>query len=172
MRAFSFVSLLALAAALPLSFAGCNTSTDTTKNKKADAHGHDHEHDHDHAHGGLFGGHILELGEEEYHAEWTDDAASGKVTVYILDSAMKKEVPIEAEKISINTKVADKEKTYDLEAINAADGKASQFSTTDKTLVTILTSVGEGTTANLDVTINGKQFTPAFEAHEEHGHKH
>jgi hypothetical protein len=170
MRALAYFTLLALAAALPLGFIGCKSSTDSTKNKNGDDHGHDH--DHDHAHGGLFGGHILELGKEEYHAEWTDDAATGKVTVYILDSAMKKEVPIEAEKIAIKTKVGDKENTYDLEAINAAEGKASQFSTTDKTLVTILTSVGEGTTATLDVTINGKQFTQPFAAHEEHGHKH
>lgn len=171
MRAFLYGSLVVLAAALPLAMTGCKSSTDSTKKKSGD-HGHDHDHDHDHAHGGLFGGHILELGEEEYHAEWTDDAATGKVTVYILDSAMKKEVPIEAEKVTIATKVGDTEKSYDLEATNAADGKASQFSLTDKTLVTILTSVGEGTTAELDVNINGKQFKKAFEAHEEHGHKH
>ena len=171
MRSYLYAMLFALAAILPLTLTGCGEKKPAADKKGGD-HGHDHDHDHDHAHGGLFGGHILELGNEEYHAEWTDDSATGKVVVYILDSAMKKEVPIEAEKVTIKTKVADKEKDFDLEATNAVDGKTTQFSTTDKTLVTILTSVGEGTTATLDVTINGKQFTQAFEAHEEHGHKH
>lgn len=171
MRSYLYATLFSLAATLPLATVGCGPAN-TAKDKGKDSHDHGHDHDHDHAHGGLFGGHILELGNEEYHAEWTDDAETGKVVVYILDSAMKKEVPIASEKVVIKTKVADKEKDYELEATNAADGNASQFSATDKTLVTILTSVGEGTTASLDVTIDGKQFTQAFEKHEDHGHKH
>lgn len=171
MRWLRLLTIAALAAYLPLSLTGCRPPNDVKKNSSK---GHDHDHDHDHAHGGLHDGHVLELGNEEYHAEWTHDDDSGKVDVYILDKTMKKEVPIAAESLTINTKVGDKEKAYTLEAVNAADGKASQFQITDKTLLTILSSVGEGTTATLDVNIDGKPYTQKFEAHSEHdhGHKH
>ena len=61
------------------------------------------------------------MGEEEYHAEWTHDK-DGKVTVWILDAEMKKEVPIAAEKITIDTKIADKATSYDLEAVERSEG--------------------------------------------------
>jgi hypothetical protein len=161
---YTFYSLLCLAAfALPL--AGCGGKPAA---KKPDAH--EHEHDHDHAHEGPHGGHILELGDEEYHAEWTHDDA-GKIDVYILDKDMK-EVPVAAEKMVIKTKVNDMEKDYELEAVNAAEGKASQFSITDKSLANILTTVGEKVEAALDASIDGKAYSQKFEAHDHHGHKH
>lgn len=171
MRSFGFALLVVFTALLPVVFSACGPSSTTAK--KADDHGHDHghDHDHDHGHGGLHGGHVMELGNEEYHAEWDHDE-SGKIDVYILDGAMKKDVAIAAETLEIKTKVGDKEKAYTLEAVNAADGKASQFQITDKTLLTILESVGEGTSATLEVSIDGKPYSQKFEAHEEHGHKH
>lgn len=46
---------------------------------------HDHEHDHDAP--GPHGGHLIVLGEEEYHAELTHDESTHTVTVYLLDGA-------------------------------------------------------------------------------------
>ncbi|MDP6057614.1 MAG: hypothetical protein QGH33_01925, partial [Pirellulaceae bacterium] len=51
--------------------------------------GHDHDdHDHGHAHEdtGPHGGHVVEIGDEQLHAEWTHDDASGEVVIYLLDS--------------------------------------------------------------------------------------
>ena len=77
--------------------AGCSLESTPKGGSKAgqksgdkDDHDHDHDHDghdhhdHDHAHmHGPNGGPVLELGDEEYHAEWLHDDESGKVTVVL-----------------------------------------------------------------------------------------
>ena len=181
MRSFFRALACLVALAFPLSLTGCGAGIKTEVKKPKDDHGHDHEHGHDHAHDhGALGpheGHILELGKEEYHAEWTHDDASGKVTVYILDSEIKKEVPIEAENVTIKIKVGEKEQAHTLEAVNRTTGDkptASQFELTDKPLSAALTTVGEGTEATLEVTIGDRPFSAKFESHagHDHGHKH
>jgi len=161
-------------------FTGCTPSSEPTKTEtggsgqKADEHGHEHGHDHhDHAAQGPHGGHIVELGQEEYHAEWTHDDESGKVTVYILDGEMKNEVKIESTEITINTKIGDAEKDYTLAAEDAGESdppQAAKFSVEDKSLVVALEAAGkEGTSARLKVTIKGKEFTSPI-THEAHDH--
>lgn len=180
MRFFMGLALLSAALCLPLT--GCGGKTDVKKADKEHDHDHDHHgHDHDHAAHGPHGGHIMELGDEEYHAEWTHDDKSGNVTVYILDSTMKKEVPIEAESITIKTSVkgadGDQETTYTLAAVNPSTGDkptASQFEITDQALLTVLKAIGGGASATLELPINGKPYVAKFEAHSDHdhGHKH
>jgi len=157
-------------------FTGCDSSPKTADKKKeassgkADDHGHDH---HDHAAHGPHGGHIIELGHEEYHAEWTHDDDSGKVTVYVLDSEMKNEVKIESTEISISTKIGDAEKDYALAAEGADESdppQASRFSIEDKGLVVALEAAGKaGTSATLKLTIKGKEFAEPIK-HEAHDH--
>jgi hypothetical protein len=142
-----------------------------------EGHGHDHAHDHSHADEGPNGGHLIELGNEEYHAEWLHDDDSGKLTVYILDAAAKKNVPISATSITIEKKIGDKADKYELLAIGRTDAepKAAQFEITDKPLVEALKSAGQGVEASLSVDIEGKAFQGKFEHHEHghhHGHKH
>jgi hypothetical protein len=169
MRFATLTCTLVLAGALPIFFAGCGKPKEP---KKDGGHSHgDHDHDHDHGHGGAKGGHVMELGNEEYHVEWLDDEATGKIDVYVLDKDMKS-LKVDTEKVVIKTKVGDTAKDYDLEPVDQTDGKTDHFQTTDKTLVTILTTIGEATSATLDVTINGKPYSQAFEKHEEHGHNH
>lgn len=152
---------------------GCGTAVKPEAAKEKDSHaGHDHGHDHSHAHG-IHGGHIVEIGEEEYHAEWTHDE-SGKIAIYILDANIKKDVPIEAEKVVIQTKVGEKETSYDLPAVNrTSDEKptAFQFEIEDKALLGVLESLSKGVTAKLLVDINGKSYTANIE-HDDHDHKH
>jgi hypothetical protein len=137
-------------------------------------HGHDHGHDHSHAAQGPHKGHIVELGEEEYHAEWTHDDESGLVAVYILDKEMKKDVPIESKQVEITTKIGDAEKVYQLDAEYPADGdktKSAKFVVEDKSLITALLAAGkEGATATLSVEIAGKKFTSAIDHDAEHKH--
>jgi hypothetical protein len=132
-----------------------------------DHDGHDH-HDHDHAHmHGPNGGPVLELGDEEYHAEWLHDDETGKVTVVLLDKAAKKEVTIESAEIAIEVKIADSEKTYALPAAGGTDKPSARFELEDKALLAALEGAGqEGTEAVLKVTINGKEYKAKFEPHE------
>ena len=166
--------VVALACCVPLSLVGCNGGSATTE-PKADSHDHDHDHGHDHAHdhshAGPHGGHVVEIGDEEYHAEWTHDD-SGKVTVYFLDASMKKDVPVESEAVTIKVKIGENEKEYTLESESP-----SKFSVVDQTLVGNLEALSEAVTATLSVDINGKHFdapiTAGGHSHDhDHGHDH
>src|SRR3990167_6278455 len=84
--------------------AACNSSAPPAQPPVVkEASGHDHAHPET----GPNGGHLVELGEEEYHIEWTHDDKSGLVTLYVLDGAAKSTVPVAAETISITAKVED-----------------------------------------------------------------
>lgn len=161
--------LLFLATVLgTVSFVACNTSNPPPAAKAPDAH--DHDHAHDHAHHGPHQGHLMVIGEEEYHAEWTHDE-SGKVTFYILDAAAKKEVPIAAEQITIDVKIGDNPpKTYELVAVAPIDGKTSAFEIVDKQFEALFDQLkSSGLTLTLHVNINGKQFDQVVKEHD-HGH--
>ncbi|MEX2176025.1 MAG: hypothetical protein WD872_16810 [Pirellulaceae bacterium] len=184
MSYLKFAASSALLVALTIWGIGCNTSTPTTvapdsaaqKEGEHDDHapgeaGHDEHAGHDHAAHGPHNGHIIEIGEEEYHAEWMHDE-EGKVTVYILDAAMKKEVPIAAEEIAIETKIGETTNTFQLVAVDRTEGEmptASKFEVVDKGLLGVLESLSKGVTATLKLDINGKQFaapiTPDGHAH-------
>jgi hypothetical protein len=119
----------------------------------------------------------VEIGKEEYHAEWTHDD-TGKIVVYLLDKDMKKAVPIAAEtlKISITTIAKDGGKTtvpYELAAVNRTTGDmptASQFELTDKVLLGGLETLAPGgVEAELEVDINGKVYQAKI-THDEHHH--
>jgi hypothetical protein len=180
MASLRIVLSLCLAAGLTLWLAGCTSGTATTTpaTPEGDGHGHDHDgadhdhgHDHSHAHG-PHDGHIVEIGEEEYHAEYTHDG-QGKITVYVLDKDLKKEVPIAAEKIVIETKIGKATNSFELMAVNPTEGDmpmASQFEITDVQLEEVLKIVdGKGVTATLKLTIDGQPYEAPI-APDEHKH--
>jgi hypothetical protein len=156
-------------AALSLFAAGCKPSAPPAAPASGEAAGDAHEgggHEgHSHAAHGPHGGHIIELGDEEYHAEWTHDD-DGKVTVYLLDHDMKEEVPIEAKEITIEVKVGDAPSTFKLLAVQASDGdmpKSAKFEIVDKGLLGVLESLSKGVTARLKIpAINGKRYEAAI----------
>jgi hypothetical protein len=112
----------------------------------------------------------MEIGEEEYHAEWTHDE-SGKVTFYILDAAAKKEVPIAAEEIVIDVKIGENApKSYKLAAVNPMDGKSASFEIVDKQFEALFDQLkSSGLVLTLHANINGKQFDQRVQEHD-HGH--
>ena len=58
---------------------------------------------HDHSHeSGPNGGHLIELGEEEYHAELVFDEETRVTTIYVLDGNAKSPVPIKAEELELH----------------------------------------------------------------------
>jgi hypothetical protein len=164
---------LPFAVCAALAFVGCSGGSSKTDPKvggeHAHDHGHDHDHDHDHAHEGPHGGHVIAIGDEEYHAEWTHDE-SGKVTFYILDASMKNDVPADGDTITVNVKIGDTPKQYTLESESP-----SKFSIEDKALLGNLEALSEGVTATLSIDINGKHYEAPITAggHDhDHGHKH
>src|SRR5438094_7539918 len=93
------VLTLMLATAVALWLGGCNRAANHSETTPKAGESGEHEHQHH----GPHNGHLMEIGDEEYHAEWTHDE-SGKVTFYILDADAKTEVP-SADKIVIDVKI-------------------------------------------------------------------
>jgi len=155
--------IVAFGVAAVLWLGGCNGPVNqSAKGPKGDAH----DHEHDHAHHGPHHGHLMEIGEEAFHAEWTHDE-SGKVTFYILDSEAKKDVPIASEEIEIDVKIGDNPPvTYKLAAVNPMDGKSAAFEVVKKDLVGVLETLkSPGIVATLKVTIDGKAYEQKIEEH-------
>jgi len=143
--------------------------------------GEDHEEGdgHDHAAEGPHGGSLIELGAEEYHAELVHDEAAGTVAIYVLDSAAKNSVAIDATELLVNVKHDGKGEQFKLAASpDSSDptGKSSRFVSSDGELVADLDH--EHAAAELVAEINGKQYRGAIEHHHDHeegdhaGHKH
>lgn len=130
------------------------------------------EEAHEHATEGPHHGALIELGDEEYHAE----IVHGKdhtITVYILDSEAKKSVPIDAKQVLINLSHDGKAEQFKLVATpdkGDPQGKSSRFLLKDEELSEDLDS--EKTMAKLVVAIKGKSYTAKIEHHHEEGEEH
>ena len=156
-------------------------AADSHEGHDHDHEGHDHAHDekghegHDHSHAelGPNGGHLLELGEEKYHAEWVHDDQAGKLTVFVLDGSAKQLVPIAAEKLTLEKKVGERADQFELVAVDrqGETPQTAKFEIVDKSLIEALKMVGDGVEANLTLDVNGESFTVPFAKHE-HEHKH
>jgi hypothetical protein len=150
----------------PTASSGAKSATvNTPPPATVDAHVHPTEGPH---HGDL-----IELGNEEYHAEMVHDDAS--VTIYILDSAAKVAVPITATELVINLMHDGKPEQFKLAAVpDTADpaGKSSRFTLKDAELAKHIEE--ETAEPKLTVTINNKPYKGDIK-HEhggDHGHDH
>lgn len=128
---------------------------------------------HEHPQEGPHHGHLIELGDEEYHVELLHDDESGKVSIYVLDASAKEEVKISAADVTLNIVVAGTPRQFKLNAVGASDGGPSQFEIVDKDLLEALEGT-ERTNARLSLSIDGKPYTGKIEhhAHGEHDHDH
>jgi len=164
------LSLFIAACALTLPLIGCGQSKPSTPATDGDHHeGHDHDgHDHAaHAHPthGPHEGDLIELGNEEYHAEMLHDEATHKVTIYILDAHAEKEIAVAEDAVIINAKIDGKPKQYPMIAIGATDGKASHFEVVDEALMEAIES--DTADAQLSVTVEGNPYLGKI-AHHDH----
>jgi hypothetical protein len=151
---------------------GCNSTTPPVPSSDSVAEEHS-GHDHGaHEEAGPNGGHLVELGNEEYHVEWTHDDQSGLVSLYVLDAAAKELVPIASDAITITAKVSEA-KEYRLPAVAASGDppKSATFELKNPELVVNLKMAGQGADVSVAVTINGKDYHGEFE-HHDHGHGH
>jgi hypothetical protein len=159
-----------------LGIAGCTSKTETAGSGSSpsppivDAHaGHNHG-SHSHPSEGPHHGDLVELGDEEYHAELVHDDQS--VTIYILNGAADQQVPIEATEITVNTKQAGNPKQFKLDASPEQDdpaGKSSRFVSHESDLVSHIDE--DGADHRLVLTIDGKSYRGEItHAHEGHNH--
>ena len=126
--------------------------------------------EHDHPHEGPHGGALIELGEEEYHAEIVMEEKTHSVIVYLLGSNAKDYVAIEAPEVVINLKHGTKPEQFKLKASPTKTdpkGKASRFVLKDHDLVHDLHH--DDADARLRVKIAGKSYSGKIAAHD-HDH--
>ena len=171
-----YVTQIGLIIVCLISLSGCGKGQpggpEASKGVAAEEHAHDDE--------GPHGGHVIELGVEDYHAELTHAEDSHVVGVYLLGSDAKTAAPIEAEKVTINVAVDGQSSQYDLSAAaqeGESAGKASYFELDSEPLHTVVSGESESknTKARLSLTIGGKPYVGLIETGEhdhEHGHAH
>lgn len=196
----TFPSLLCLVAVISfsVSLAGCgaNSATDAAVSAQSghyegDGHdhsgeaaghfegdGHDHGNEDAHAHPteGPHGGHLIELGNEEYHAELLHDEATHKVTIHLLDSTGQQSVTQPLPEITMQLFQDGKFVSYTLKAVpepRTSNGAASEYELVDAELCDTLCHV-EAVQGRLHVTIAGKPYTGTIEhdSHDHEGHAH
>jgi hypothetical protein len=123
--------------------------------------------EHAHAEVGPHGGHLVELGTEEYHAEILHD---GEAVIYLLDGNAQKTVAIDAPDVVVNVSHDGESEQFHLAASPEAGepaGKASRFISKDAELISDLQ---EGhADVQLVVTVNGMQVRGTLEHDHEHG---
>jgi len=186
---------LTAVAALSVSLAGCGSnSSETPTNKVAgtppplaadadhdDHAGHDHDDSagHEHPTEGPHGGHLIELGNEEYHAELLHDENTRTVTIHLLDGAGKQPVAIPQTEITLQLFQGGQFVKYALKSVQGPGGSAgaaSRFEIVDAALCNTLCDEDE-TRGRLQVSINGKPYTGTIEHsshgdHDHEGHEH
>ena len=128
--------------------------------------------EHAHPSEGPHHGDLVELGNEDFHAEVVH-GEGGSVSVYILDSAAKAAVPIDAAELTINMTHDGNAEQFKLPADrDAADpeGMSSRFSLNDEEFVSDLDN--PDATAKLVVVINGKSYSGRVAHTHAADHKH
>jgi len=162
-----------LASAALVSFAaGCGDGKsgykDVPKGTKVKETAHEHAHVH-----GPHGGHIVELGEEEYHAEVTYNATKKKLEAYLLGKDAKSPQLTDQKEVTFNLTINGK--PVQLKGTAAPlkgepEGKSSHFEApvTDEHAGYVRNI--EYVKGRLTVSIDGKSYTGDLQ--DEHGHDH
>jgi hypothetical protein len=150
-----------LALAVGGGVSGCSGGGKTeTAGKPAKKDAHD-----EHAEHGPHGGELAEWGDHEYHVEVTIDKKEQTATVYILDAAAKKAVPIAVQMVTLTLKQPVAELTLAADPQQGdPSGSSSRF--TGKHAALASASEVSGT---VNGTVNGKPYAGDFP---EHAHKH
>lgn len=164
-------SVVALVSSLTISGCANTESGSDPKETNTPPVGEDHSA-HAHPSEGPHHGPIIELGAEDYHAEFLHDEESGTITIYVLDSAVKNAVPIDAKEITINLKHDGQGKQFKLAAKpleGEAEETSSRFVSEDKELGDLLHS--EDAEATLVISIKDKPFRGKVPHDHDHGHE-
>ena len=154
-----FVGAVFVAGMMAALISGCGTSQSPPPQNGGGGNAEVHSHE-----TGPHGGHLVELGDEEFHAEWLHDDNTGLVTLYILDG--KATEPVQAGPVRIDVKIGAAADQHEMNAVGSTTGEAAaQFEVIDKSLIEALKMAGHGAEATLTVEIEGKSYTGVFEHH-------
>lgn len=126
--------------------------------------------EHAHPEHGPHNGQLIELGDEEYHAELIDDEKTATVTIYLLDGKAKGPVGVESPTLTINVRQGRKPLQFQLKAApqkGDGQGTSSRFVLKNKQLVQLLDN--DKAEKRLRVTIKGKAYNAKIE-HHHHDH--
>lgn len=159
------LSAATLAFVVATAFAGCagddmGTSSasvednQSTQNHEGEATAHPDQ--------GPHGGHLIELGDEAFHAELLHDEATHTVVVHVLDAAGTQEVAIDQSEITLQIFKDGQFAKYALLAAGEAM-PASTFSLMDQDLCELLHA--EELRGRLNVTIEGESYNGVIELH-------
>lgn len=154
-----------LSLAVALGTVGCNSSSDykpvADVKKAKPLPGHD---DHDHGAKGPHGGGIIELGEEEYHAEIVVDHDSHAVVVYVLGKDAKTAQPIAATEVKVTPEGKDPLTLKAAAQKDDPEGKVSKFELVNDDVVHQLMDAGF-IHGDLAITIADKPYTGHIDYH-------
>lgn len=150
------------AVAIPLLGCGSDSATYEPFQEPVAEQSHDQTNQdaHNHSAEGPHGGHMIELGNEAYHAELTHDEQTHTVTVHLLDATITQ--PAVADQPTLILQLFQDGKFVDY-TLTAA-GEASQFSLIDEKLCDALLHAEE-VRARLKVTIADTPYTGMIEHH-------
>ena len=150
---------------------GCGTGpTDEAASQNSPSSSiHDHGDGHDHDAAGPHGGHVIVLGNEEYHAELTHDEASHTVAVYLLDGAIENVVSDGPAEVGLQV---FKDGDFVDHVLNSS-GEAGLYSLADAALCEFLLHTAE-VKGRIRAEIAGTQYVGVLEhtAHAHAGHDH
>ena len=159
--------------------AGTASPDDRGDHVHADGEEHangDHGHnEHAHPTEGPHHGQLVELGNENYHAEVVHDDEAGTLIVYLLDSAAKNAVFSEAPEVVINIRNGDQPVQFKLGGLKRdgqPEGKFSVYSLVEPELLKALHD--KASAAKLSIKIDGKPYSGevSHEDHAAHDHAH
>ena len=147
---------------------GCGGKTEYQEYGKSEKAAPEEHHEHEH---GPHGGHIVELGEHEYHAEVVVEGQ--KVTVYFLDAKLEKPQPVAAQEVVLNVEADGQTIPVTLAAApqeGDPEGQSSRFEVAENETIKEHVHDIEELHGTMAVTIDGKPYTG--ELSHEHGHEH
>jgi hypothetical protein len=139
--------------------AGCNSGNQAYHEVPKGSRVKDQPHEHEQ---GPHGGHLVELGEEEYHAEVVFDPKSSKITLYVLDSSGKKAAPIDAKEIKLELTIGGQPKSFTAKAVadkGDPSDKSSRFEVPDNPEIKANIKDEEDLKGSVTVAIGGKTYT-------------
>jgi hypothetical protein len=156
-RLVAVICVLSLGA---FALAGC--SPDGGSGKAVGGHDEKGNEAHVHVHGPK-GGETFAFEGTDIHGEWVARYGDNLVTFYLYGDDKKTEKPVAASKLTGGRKVKDVE-SFEIPAINLADGKASRFEIVDENFAIVMKTTG----ATLEVEIDGVKHSTQLEKDPHH----
>lgn len=127
-------------------------------------------HDHHHAHG-PHDGHLIELGDEAYHAELVMDSATRNVTVYLLGSDAATPHPVAEASLTLRLEGAEPLTFTATPQDGDPEGQSSRFELAGDALPAAV-KTEEDLHGEIALSVGGETFSGAISHDHDHGHAH